>query len=61
MISAKEQMTQIINNLPVDATYDEIMRELAFERMVKQGMQDSREKRLIDNEDMQRRIQSWQN
>jgi hypothetical protein len=60
MVSAKEQMTQIINDQPVDATYDEIMRELAFERMVKQGMQDSREKRILSNEEMRRRMQSWQ-
>ena len=56
----KERMTEVIQEQPADASYEEIMRELAFERMVERGLEDSRRGRLIDNNEMGRRIRSWQ-
>lgn len=41
MSSVKVKMTEVIRSQPEDATYEEIMRELAFERMIKQGLEDS--------------------
>jgi len=35
-------MTKIIQEQPEDASYEEILRELAFERMVERGLEDSR-------------------
>ncbi|MBS4052710.1 hypothetical protein [Methylomonas rivi] len=58
--TAKEQMVEVINSQPMDATYDEIMRELAFQRMVNRGLEDSRQQRTISNEDMLQRISAWQ-
>ena len=60
MPTVREQMVKVINSQPLDASYDEIMRELAFERMVNRGLEDSRQKRTISNEEIERRIQSWQ-
>ena len=60
MITVKEKMAEVIKSQPDDASYDEIMRELAFQRMVERGLDDSRQGKVIDNEEMQRRIQSWQ-
>jgi len=59
MSSVKEKMTEVIQSQPDDATYEEIMRELAFERMVELGLKDSRKGRVISNEDMMRRIKTW--
>jgi len=56
MSNVKERMTEVIQSQPEDATYEEIMRELAFERMMDRGLEDSRNGRLISNEDMERRI-----
>ena len=53
-------MTKIILAQPEDATYEEIMRELAFERMVDRGLIDSRNQRLISNAEMEHRIRAWQ-
>lgn len=53
-------MTEVIQSQPEDATYEEIMRELAFERMVARGLTDSRDGRHISDEDMERRIRTWQ-
>lgn len=58
MVIAKEVMTKIIQEQPEDASYEEIMRELAFERMVERGLEDSRKGRIISNEEMEQRIRS---
>lgn len=60
MSSVKEKMTEVIQSQPEDATYEEIMRELAFERMVARGLEDSRHGRVLSNDEMQRRIRTWQ-
>jgi len=53
-------MAEIIQEQPEDATYEEIMRELAFERMVERGLADFRAGRVVSNEEMARRIRKWQ-
>ena len=60
MSNVKEKMTEVILSQPEDATYEEIMRELAFERMVARGLEDSRHGRVVSNGEMQRRIRTWQ-
>ena len=56
-VSAKEQMTKLIQEQPEDSSYDEILRELAFARMVKKGLDDSKAGRTISNEEMKNRVQ----
>lgn len=60
MSNVKEKMTEVILSQPEDATYEEIMRELAFERMVARGLEDSRHGRVVSNDEMQQRIRTWQ-
>ncbi len=60
MAIAKEKMKEVIESQPDDATYEEILRELTFERMVERGLADSREGHVISNEKMEHRIRSWQ-
>jgi hypothetical protein len=38
--SVKEQMVQIIQAKPDDSSFDEILRELAFARMIERGLED---------------------
>jgi len=59
-MTAKEKLKQIIEAQPDDATYEEILRELTFERMVERGLADAREGRMVSNEEMGRRIRQWQ-
>jgi len=47
MRTAKDQITEIIKRQPDDSSYDEIVRELAFELMVQRGLKDSDEGRTI--------------
>ena len=60
MVIVKEKMKAVIESQPDNATYDEILRELAFERMVERGLVDSREGHVISNEKMGHRVRSWQ-
>lgn len=60
MHNVQEIMTKIIREQPEDASYEEIMRELVFERMVEKGLEDSRTGKIISNEEMEHRIRSWQ-
>lgn len=58
--TVKEKITEVVLSQPEDASYDEIMRELAFERMVDRGLKDVRAGRVISNDEMAGRIRTWQ-
>jgi hypothetical protein len=59
MATAKEQITELVQQLPDDSSYDEIVRELAFHVMIERGLKDSDEERTISNDEMQARINTW--
>ena len=58
-MTVKEKIKAVVEAQPDDSTYDEILRELAFERMVERGLADSRQGRVVSNEEMGRRIGQW--
>ena len=60
MSTAKDDLTRIVQAQPEDSSPEEIVRELAFHVMVERGLADSDAKHTISNEDMARRIRSWQ-
>lgn len=60
MSTVKERMADVIQSQPEDATYEEILRELAFEQMIASGLKDSREGKTISNDEMKRRLSAWQ-
>ncbi len=60
MESAKEKMWEIIKAQPEDSSFDDILKELALARMVDRGMEDVRAGRVIDNDEMKRRVCKWQ-
>jgi predicted transcriptional regulator len=60
MSTAKDQIREILKRQPDDSSYDEIVRELAFDLMVQRGLKDSDDGRTISNDEIQRRIKNWQ-
>ena len=60
MGTAKEHIAEIIERQPDDSSYGDIVRELAFDLMVQRGLKDSDEQRTVSNEEMERRIRTWQ-
>ena len=59
MESTKEQMVKIIAEQPDDSSYEEILRELSFARMVQRGLEDSHAQRTISDREMKHRISTW--
>lgn len=60
MSTAKEELARLIAGQLEDSSREEIVRELAFHVMVERGLADSDAGRTMSNEDMGRRIRSWQ-
>ena len=60
MSTAKEELTRLIQEQPDDRSPEDIVRELAFHVMIQRGLADSDAGRVISNEEMGRRIRSWQ-
>jgi predicted transcriptional regulator len=55
----KQRMVQLLEELPDDSSYDELLRELAFERMVERGLADADAARTVSHEEIGRRLASW--
>ena len=60
MQTVREKIAEVVLAQPTDATYEEIVRELAFDRMVAPGLDDTRAGRVIDDQEMAHRIRTWQ-
>jgi hypothetical protein len=60
MSTAKENLTKLIRSLPDDSSEDDIVRELAFDVMMRRGLADANAKRTISNQEMAKRIRRWQ-
>lgn len=59
MATAKETISEIISRQPDDSSYDSILRELAYARMIDRGIADSDAKRTTSDADVKREIESW--
>lgn len=60
MKTAKKEIKELLDKQPDDATYEELIRSLAFELMISRGLTDSKERNTISNNEMKHRIQQWQ-
>jgi len=58
MSVAKEKMYQLIQEQPETSSYEEILRELAFKRVVERGLIDSQMLKVEHDEELQRKIKS---
>ena len=59
MSLVKERINEVVENQPEDTSYEEILRELAFDQMIVRGLDDSKKKLVISNEEMKLRIKKW--
>ena len=55
----KETMKEIITRQPDDSSYDEILSELVFDRMVQRGLANSDAGQTVSDEEIKRKIDSW--
>ncbi len=59
MGSAKETVQKILDDLPDDSSMDEIIRELAFKKMIQKGLQESKSEKIISETELHKEIQKW--
>ena len=59
-MTAKDRILKLVRSLPENNSYDEILRELAFVRMVDRGLTDADEGRTIDTVELRQRVRQWQ-
>ena len=57
--TSKDRVLKIVQDLPADIAYDDILRELALGRMIDRGLEDSRAGRTVSDTEAKRRIDSW--
>ena len=57
--TAKDLILGLIRNMPDGNSYDEILRELAFVRMLDRGLTDAERGRKIDSSELRERIRTW--
>ena len=55
----KEQVIDLVRNLPDEVTVDDIMRELYFKIQVDKGLKELDEGKGIPHEDVERRLSRW--
>ncbi len=58
-LSPKEDLIGLIESLPEDSTYEEILQEIVIARMVDRGLADVDAGRGITDEEMRRTVDSW--
>ena len=51
MSTAKETMAEILARQPDDSSYDALLRELAYARMVRRGLDDCDSGKVVSNQD----------
>jgi hypothetical protein len=61
MSGVKDRMTDIVAAQPEDSSFEEILRELAFAHMVERGLLDSRDGKVLSNEEVRRRSSHGRN
>jgi len=57
--SAQERVAAIVASRPADSSYDDILRELAFERLVRRGLDDLASGRMLTTEQLSDEVHSW--
>ena len=59
MESAKEQVQQILENLPEDASLEDIQYHIYVRQKIEQGLEDVDAGRVISHGEVQKRLAKW--
>jgi len=59
MATAKEEIIEILAQQPDDSSYDELLQELAFKKMIDAGLADVDSSKTISNDEISEKINSW--
>jgi len=56
----KQRTLDLIARLPEDSTYDQILQELALDRMIEAGLDDFTHGRTLSHEEVRREVAAWE-
>ncbi len=59
MPTAKQTMVDIITRQLDDASYDALLRELAYARMIQRGLEQSDQGKVISDQEVKTEIRTW--
>ncbi|MBK5260314.1 MAG: hypothetical protein JJE51_12020 [Thermoanaerobaculia bacterium] len=59
MESAKQQVQEILENLPEDASLEDIQYHIYVRQKIEQGLEDVAAGRVVSHEEVQRRLAKW--
>lgn len=59
MESVKEEVKKMLDALPDDSTYDDILYHIYVREKIIRGMQDIQDNKLIDEAEMDKRFSQW--
>lgn len=57
--TAKEEVRKLLDQLPDDSTLEDIQYHIYVREKIERGLQDVKEGRLIDQEEVERRMSKW--
>ncbi len=57
--SARQLMLAILHVQPAGSSYDELLRKLAFQRLVDRGLADLEQGDTLSTDELRRRIKTW--
>jgi predicted transcriptional regulator len=56
---AKQAVVELVESMPDDSSFDEIVQELLMNRMIERGLADVEAGRTISDDEMAKTIESW--
>lgn len=59
MLTAKEEVRRILDELPEDASFEDIQHRIYIRQKIERGLDDMRAGRVIPHEEVERRAQKW--
>ena len=59
MKNAKQNAIEVIENLPDDSSYEDIMERLFFLQKVESGLRDISDGKVISHADVKKRLDRW--
>jgi predicted transcriptional regulator len=59
MLSAKEQVLEVLDQLPDDATLDQVQYQLAVRQQIAEGDADIEAGRVLSHEQVKERLSRW--
>jgi predicted transcriptional regulator len=59
MRTAKQSAIEVIENLPDDSSYEDIMERLYFLQKVEAGLKDIEDGRVVPHEEVKKRLARW--